>query len=272
MSLTKRIIPCLDINNGRVVKGTQFINLKDAGNPIELAKFYDKEGADELLFLDITASSNKRNILIDLVEKTGDQVFIPFTVGGGLRTIKDIREILRAGADKVSLNTAAVKKPRFIKEAAKIFGSQCIVVSIDAKRVIINSSNKKIKKEIKTEQDISFWWEVYINGGRTPTKMDAIKWAEKVEKLGAGEILITSMDKDGVKKGYDIELTRTLSDRLNIPIIASGGAGNPTHIVDVFKKGKADAALATSIFHYKEYSIKLIKDFCIKNGIPMRVN
>ncbi len=271
MPLTKRIIPCLDVTNNRVVKGTKFIDIKDAGDAIELARFYDEEGADELIFLDITASSDKRKILRELVEKTGEQVFIPFTVGGGLRTIKDIKEILRAGADKVSLNTAAVQNSELIIEGAKIFGSQCVVTAIDAKRVYV-ASPEKVQNRVVVEIGNQYcWWEVYINGGRTPTGKDAILWGEEVANLGSGEILLTSMDCDGTKKGYDLELTNAFSKRLDIPIIASGGAGNPQHIIDSFKIGKADAALAASIFHYNEYPIKMVKKECIKAGVPMRM-
>lgn len=259
------------MTRGRVVKGTKFINLRDAGDAVELGAFYDEQGADELVFLDITASSDKRKILIDLVERTGELVFIPFTVGGGLRTSTDIKEILRAGADKVSLNTAAVEKPIIIKEGAKIFGSQCILTAIDAKRVYVESPEvAKDRIVIKVGENFC-WWEVYIHGGRTPTGKDAILWGEKAQNLGSGEILLTSMDCDGVKEGFDLELTRTFSERLDVPIIASGGAGNPQHIVDAFKIGKADAALAASIFHYGEYSIEVVKIECQKQGIPMRL-
>jgi cyclase len=272
MVLTKRIIPCLDVTDGRVVKGTKFVDLRDAGDAVELGAYYDKQGADELVFLDITASSDKRKILIDLVEKTGEKVFIPFTVGGGLRTVKDIKEILRAGADKISLNTAAVKNPNLIAEGAKIFGSQCIVTAIDAKRIYIDSpENVGEYNIIKLDNERYCWWEVYINGGRTPTGKDAILWGEEVTSLGSGEILLTSMDADGTKNGYDLELTRAFSQRLNVPIIASGGAGHPRHFIEVFKKGKADAALAASIFHYNEYSIKKVKMECHKAGLPMRI-
>ncbi len=271
MVLTKRIIPCLDVIQGKVVKGTKFINLKDVGDAVELAKLYDEQGADELVFLDITASSDKRKIIIDLVEKTGDQVFIPFTVGGGLRTVKDIKEILRAGADKISLNTAAVQNPDLIKEGAKIFGSQCIVTAIDAKRVYVNSSPEAKNKILIEVNNKLCWWEVYINGGRTPTGRDAILWGKEATNLGSGEILLTSMDCDGTKNGYDLELTRIFSKKLDVPIIASGGAGNPQHIIDVFKLGKADAALAASIFHYNEYSIEFVKNECKKAGISMRL-
>ena len=271
MVLTKRIIPCLDVTNGRVVKGTKFLNLRDAGDAVELGRFYDDQGADELVFLDITASSDKRKILINLVERTGEQVFIPLTVGGGLRTVKDIKEILRAGADIVSLNTAAVKNPQLISDSSKIFGSQCIVTAIDAKRVYVNSP-ENVKDKVVVQVDDKFcWWEVYIHGGRTPTGKDAMLWGEKTTELGSGEILLTSMDMDGVKKGYDLKLTQTFSERLSVPIIASGGAGNPQHIIDAFKIGKADAALAASIFHFNEYPIKNVKLECKKAGVPMRI-
>jgi len=271
MPLTKRIIPCLDVTEGRVVKGTRFINLKDAGDAVELGAFYDEQGADELVFLDITASSDKRKILIELVERTGEQVFIPYTVGGGLRTVEDIKEILRAGADKISLNTAAVQNPEIISESSKIFGAQCIVTAIDAKRIYVDTP-EATKENIVTKVEEGYcWWEVYIHGGRTPTGKDAILWGEQATKLGSGEILLTSMDCDGTKRGYDIELTRAFSERLDVPIIASGGAGNPQHIIEVFKLGKADAALAASIFHYDEYPIKEVKQESQKAGIPMRL-
>jgi len=250
--LAKRIIPCLDVKDGRVVKGVNFVDLKDAGDPVENAVVYDREGADELVFLDITASYEKRKTIIELVNRTGETVFMPFTVGGGISTIEAIRELLNAGCDKVSINTAAVEKPDFIKESAKRFGSQCIVVAIDAKR--------KDKG-----------WEVYIHGGRTPTGLDAIGWAETAESKGAGEILLTSMDRDGTKAGYDIELTRTISEKVNIPIIASGGCGSLEHIYQVLTEGKADAALAASIFHYKEISIKKVKEYLKKRGVPVRL-
>ena len=253
------------------MKGTKFINLRDAGDAIELGAFYDEQGADELVFLDITASSDKRKILIDLVERTGEQVFIPFTVGGGLRTAEDIKEILRAGADKISLNTAAVQNPDLITEGVKIFGSQCIVTAIDAKRVYVDTP-EKVKDNVVVKVDGGFcWWEVYIHGGRTPTGKDAILWGQEATKLGSGEILLTSMDCDGTKNGYDLELTRTFSESLDVPIIASGGAGNPQHIIDSFKIGKADAALAASIFHYNEYPIEVVKQECKKAGIAMRL-
>jgi len=256
--LAKRIIPCLDVKDGRVVKGTNFLNLKDAGDPVEIAALYDKEGADELTFLDITASYENRDIILDIVKKTAEQVFMPLTVGGGIRNIDDIRRLLNAGADKVSINTAAVKDLEFVTKASRRFGSQCIVVAIDAKRVKGNVTNAR--------------WEVYIHGGRTPTGLDAVTWAKEVEAKGAGEILLTSMDCDGTKDGFDIELNRTISEAVNIPIIASGGAGKLEHFFDVFTKGKADAALAASIFHYREISIQQVKEYLIKKGINMRIN
>lgn len=275
MPLTKRIIPCLDVTiiSGvpKVVKGIKFLDLKDAGDAVELAKFYDSQGADELVFLDITASSDKRKIIVDFVERTGEEVFIPFTVGGGLRTTQDIKEILRAGADKISLNTAAVKNPSLITEGAKVFGSQCIVTAIDAKRVYVDSPEDAKQNVVAQVGEKYCWWEVYIHGGRTPTGKDAILWGEEATKLGSGEILLTSMDCDGTKDGYDLELTNNFSERLDVPIIASGGAGNPQHIIDAFKLGKADAALAASIFHYNEYPIKVVKDECKKAGISMRL-
>jgi cyclase len=252
--LTKRIIPCLDVKDGRVVKGTQFLNLKDAGDPVEVAKEYDRQGADELTFLDITASHEKRGIILDVVRRTAEDVFMPLTVGGGISTTEDIRELLNAGADKVSINTAAIKNPEFVRKAAAIFGSQCIVVAIDAKRA--------------TSKDAK--WEVYTHGGRNATGIDALEWALKMEACGAGEILLTSMDCDGTKNGFDIELTRTISDALSIPVIASGGVGTPEHIYDGFEKGRADAALAASIFHYKEYTINEVKGYLSERGIPVR--
>lgn len=249
--LTKRIIPCLDVKNGQVVKGTSFVDLKYAGNPVKLARKYYNDGADELVFLDITASYEKRKIMIELVEKVAKEIFIPFTVGGGISTIDDMRDLLNAGADKVSINTAAVQNPRLIKEASEKFGSQCIVVAIDAKRV-------------------SNTWKVFVKGGRQATGLNAIEWAKKAEKLGAGEILLTSMDKDGTKEGYDIELTKKISESVNIPVIASGGAGSLSSIAKVLKEGKADAALAASIFHYGKYSITQVKKFLLKNSVEAR--
>jgi len=256
--LAKRIIPCLDVKDGRVVKGTRFLSLKDAGDPVEIAALYDKEGADELTFLDITASHEKRDIIIEVVQKTAEQVFIPFTVGGGIRTVDDIRRLLKAGADKVSINTAAVKDPDFVTNASRRFGSQCIVVAIDVKRVKDTTDKAK--------------WEVYINGGRTSTGLDAIAWALEVESRGAGEILLTSMDFDGTKNGYDIELNKNISEALSIPIIASGGAGSLDHFYDVFTTGKADAALAASLFHYKEISIGEVKKYLMNKGVHVRID
>ncbi len=251
--LTKRIIPCLDVKDGRVVKGVKFLNLRDAGDPVEVAQFYDKEEADEIVFLDITASFEKRDIMLDVVKRTAETVFMPLTVGGGIRNIEDIRQLLNSGADKVSINTAAVKDAGLVKKASDRFGSQCIVVAIDAKK----SGKGK--------------WEVYINGGRIPTGIDAIKWGRSVEAMGAGEILLTSMDKDGTRDGYDIGLTKRFSEALRIPIIASGGAGTLGHMLDAFKKGKADAALAASIFHYREYSIREAKEYLKKRGVRVRI-
>jgi len=251
--LAKRIIPCLDVDKGRVVKGTKFLDLVDAGDPVLVAEEYDKQRADELTFLDITASSDERDTIIDVVEKTAERVFMPVTVGGGIRTVKDIRNLLNAGADKVSINTAAVFNPDFVKEAAYRFGSQCIVVAIDAKQT---ASDK---------------WEVFTHGGRKSTGIDAIEWAKKMEEFGAGEILLTSMDKDGTKSGYDIPLTSSIAESVNIPVIASGGVGTPEHIMEGLTKGKADAALAASIFHFKEYSIGEVKHFLAENNVPVRM-
>ena len=250
----KRIIPCLDVKNGRVVKGVNFVNLTDAGDPVECPKVYDKAGADELVFLDITASSDARDTVTDMVKKVAECVFIPFTVGGGIRTIADFRKILNAGADKVSVNSSAIKNPELIREAAKKFGSQCVVCAIDAKRKSDNSG-----------------WEVYLNGGRVNTGLDAVEWAKKAEMLGAGEILLTSMDCDGTKSGYDLELTKAVSESVNIPVIASGGAGNMQHFLDAFKDGKADAVLAASLFHFREIEIKDLKEFLKENGESVRL-
>jgi len=252
--LAKRIIPCLDVHAGRVVKGVNFVNLRDAGDPVEIAAVYDKAGADELVFLDITASSDARNIMIDVVRRTAEQVFIPFTVGGGIRTVEDFRVILKEGADKVSVNSAALQRPELISEAAMRFGSQCVVVAIDAKR--------------RSNGD---GWEVYINGGRINTGKDALEWAVQAEKLGAGEILLTSMDCDGTKNGYDIELTRTIASNVKIPVIASGGAGTMEHFYDVLTEGQADAALAASLFHYKELEIRDLKQYLNKRGVEVRM-
>lgn len=251
--LMKRIVPCLDVTGGRVVKGTNFVDLRDAGDPVELAAVYDREGADELVFLDITASHEGRKTVLDMVYRTASEVFIPFTVGGGISTTEDIRAMLSAGADKVSINTAAIKNPRVIAEASERFGSQCIVVAIDARNV---GPNK---------------WEVYIHGGRTPTGIDAVAWAAEVESLGAGEILLTSMDRDGTKDGYDISLTRAIAEEVNIPVIASGGVGNLDHIVEGLTAGGADAALAASIFHFGTYSIAQAKQYLKEHNVPVRI-
>ena len=250
---TKRIIPCLDCKNGRVVKGTNFVDLRDAGDPVEVASMYDKSGADEFVFLDITASSDGRNTTVDLVRKVAEKVFIPFTVGGGIRTVDDFKVLLREGADKISINSAAIMNPQLISEAADKFGSQCVVVAIDAKR----------------RDDGG--WSIYKNGGRVDMHMDAVEWAMKAEKLGCGEILLTSMDCDGTKAGYDIELTRTIAENVSIPVIASGGAGNMEHFYDAFTEGKADAALAASLFHYKELDIMNLKKYLSDKGISMRM-
>ena len=247
----KRIIPCLDVKGGRVVKGMSFVNLVDAGDPVECAKQYDAQGADELVFLDITASSDSRNIVVDMVQRVADTIFIPFTVGGGIRSIDDFNEILRAGADKVSVNSAAIKRPELINEAAEKFGSQCVVVAIDAKR--------------KGDS-----WEVYINGGRVPMGIDAVEWAVECERRGAGEILLTSMDEDGQKQGYDLALTRAVSERVSVPVIASGGAGALRHFYDAFTEGKADAVLAASLFHFGEIPIPKLKEYLDEKGISVR--
>lgn len=249
----KRIIPCLDVKDGRVVKGTSFVNLRDAGDPVECARIYDREGADELVLLDITASSDARNIIVDIVRQVADCVFIPFTVGGGIRTVDDFTAILRAGADKVSVNSAAIHRPEIINEASYKFGSQCVVTAIDAKR----------------REDLS-GWDVFINGGRINTGIDAVKWAVEAEQRGAGEILLTSMDCDGVKNGYDLDLTRAVSENVGIPVIASGGAGNMQHFYDAFIEGKADAVLAASLFHFGEISIGDLKVFLTQKGISVR--
>lgn len=248
----KRIIPCLDLKNGRVVKGTNFVNLRDAGDPVEAAIEYDRQGADELVLLDITASSDARNIMIDIVRRVASSIFIPFTVGGGIRTVEDFTAILRAGADKVSVNSAALKNPRILEEASYKFGSQCVVMAMDAKR--------------RPEGG----WTLYLNGGRVDTGIDALEWAVKAEKLGAGEILLTSMDCDGTKAGYDLELTRAVSEAVGIPVIASGGAGKLEHFTDAFTQGKADAVLAASLFHFREIAIPDLKTYLAENGISVR--
>ncbi len=265
--LTKRIIPCLDVKDGRVVKGVHFKNLRDAGSPVELAEVYDEQGADELVFLDISASHEGRKTMVKVVEATADRVFIPLTVGGGISEISDIRRILKAGADKVAINTAAVKNPEIIREGAKKFGSQCIVSAIDAKRVYREKEGRNI---VETPQG-KCWFEVYIYGGRKGTGIDAIEWAKQVEELGAGEILLTSMDADGTKQGYDIELTKAISESVSIPVIASGGAGEKEHFYDAFAKAKADAALAASVFHYGKFSIREVKEYLRSKGIPVRL-
>lgn len=265
--LTKRIIPCLDVKDGRVVKGVHFKNLRDAGSPVELAELYDEQGADELVFLDISASHEGRKTMVKVVEATADRVFIPLTVGGGISEIADIRRILKAGADKVAINTAGVKNPDILKEGAKKFGSQCIVSAIDAKRVYSEDESKNL---VDTPQG-RCWFEVYIYGGRKGTGIDAIEWAKRVEELGAGEILLTSMDADGTKEGYDIELTRAISESVSIPVIASGGAGEMEHFYQAFAKGKADAALAASVFHYGKFSIVEVKEYLRSRGIPVRL-
>ena len=254
--LAKRVIPCLDVDRGRVVKGTNFLNLRDAGDPVAVAARYEQEGADELVFLDITASHEDREIMIDVVQRTAEQVFMPLTVGGGIRTIEDIRALLNAGSDKVSINSAACRNPEFVQQAAKRFGSQCIVVNIDPKRV---------------RKDGQVVWEVHINGGRIPTGLEAVAWAREVEQLGAGEIVLTSMDRDGTKDGYDLEITAAVSQAVSIPVVASGGAGRPEHLADAVQIGKADAAVAASIFHFGEYTIQETKRLMASRGIPVRL-
>ncbi|WP_290697286.1 imidazole glycerol phosphate synthase subunit HisF [Amphritea sp.] len=257
MALAKRIIPCLDVENGRVVKGVQFLDIRDAGDPVEVAKRYDEQGADEITFLDITATHEGRDTMVHTVERMASQVFIPLTVGGGIRTVDDIRTMLNAGADKVSINSAAVFNPDFVREAADKFGSQCIVVAIDAKKVSAPGETDK--------------WEIFTHGGRKPTGIDAVEWAKKMVELGAGEILLTSMDQDGVKNGYDLGVTRAISDAVNVPIIASGGVGNLDHLVEGCIEGKADAVLAASIFHFNEYTIPEAKQYMKERGIEVRL-
>lgn len=252
MTLSKRIIPCLDVTNGRVVKGVNFVDLQDAGDPVEIAKNYNEQGADELTFLDITASSDDRDLILDIIESVAKQIFIPLTVGGGVRSVNDIRRLLNAGADKVSINTSAILNPELVREASNRFGSQCIVVAIDAKKV--------------DDQ-----WEIFTHGGRNKTGIDAIEWAKKMVDYGAGELLITSMDRDGTKSGFDLELTQLISDSVEVPIIASGGVGNLSHLVDGVKFGKADAVLAASIFHFGEFSIRDAKDYMKKNDVEVRL-
>lgn len=251
---TKRIIPCLDVHGGRVVKGVNFVNLRDAGDPVEIAAAYDRAGADELVFLDITASSDARNTVVDMVRKVAEKVFIPFTVGGGIRTVDDFKVLLREGADKISINSAAINRPELISEAAEKFGSQCVVVAIDARR-----------------REDGNGWNIYKNGGRIDTGIDAVEWADRVCRMGAGEILLTSMDCDGTKNGYDIELTRTIAETVPVPVIASGGAGNMEHFYDALTEGKADAALAASLFHYKELEISEVKKYLREKGVSVRL-
>lgn len=250
--LAKRIIPCLDVDAGRVVKGVKFVELRDAGDPVEVARLYDREGADELCFLDITASHEGREIILEVVARTADQVFMPLTVGGGINRIEDIRKLLRAGADKVSINSGAVARPEFVREAAEVFGSQCIVVAIDAKRA-------------------GGGWEVYTHGGRRPTGIDVLEWAGRMVGYGAGEILLTSMDRDGTKQGYDLELTRAVAESVAVPVIASGGVGHPAHIYEALTKAQASAALAASIFHYREYTIAECKAYLKERGVAVRM-
>lgn len=256
MALAKRIIPCLDVDNGRVVKGVKFVEIRDAGDPVEIAKRYDEQGADEITFLDITASHEDRDTMVHVVEEIASQVFIPLTVGGGIRALEDIRRMLNAGADKVTINTAAVNNPELVREAAEKFGSQCIVVAIDAKKVSLPGEPNR--------------WEIFTHGGRKQTGLDAIEWAKKMVDLGAGEILLTSMDRDGTKIGFDLELTRGISDAVTVPVIASGGVGNLEHLAEGVLKGKADAVLAASIFHFGEYTVQEAKDFMTAKGIEMR--
>ncbi len=254
--LAKRVIPCLDVDQGRVVKGTRFVDLRDAGDPVEVAARYEAEGADELVFLDITASHEGREILLDVVRRTAEVCFMPLTVGGGIRTLEDIRELLRAGCDKVSINSAACKDPEFVRQAARRFGSQCIVVAIDPKRVRRNGRTM---------------WEVHIHGGRTPTGLEATAWAREVERLGAGEILLTSMDADGTQNGYDLEMTRAVRETVRIPVIASGGAGRPEHLAEAILQGGADAVLAAGMFHFRQYTIREVKQYMHSRGIPVRL-
>jgi imidazole glycerol-phosphate synthase subunit HisF len=254
--LATRIIPCLDVHQGRVVKGTNFVNLRDAGDPVAIAARYEREGADELVFLDITASHEDREIMLDVVRRTAEQIFMPLTVGGGIRTLEDIRSLLHAGCDKVSINSTACKNPDFVRQASQKFGAQCIVVNIDPKRV---------------QKDGQEFWEVHINGGRLPTGLEAVAWAREVERLGAGEIVLTSMDRDGTKDGYDLEITAAVSQAVEIPVVASGGAGCPQHLADAVLKGRASAVLAASIFHFGEYSIAETKQLMASQGIPVRI-
>ncbi|HYB19444.1 MAG TPA: imidazole glycerol phosphate synthase subunit HisF [Thermodesulfobacteriota bacterium] len=278
--LAKRIIPCLDVKDGRVVKGINFIDLRDAGDPVENARVYDEQGADELTYLDITASAERRKIILEVVRRTAEEVFMPLTVGGGIRALEDIRELLQAGADKVSLNTAAVQNPDFVRRSSEKFGSQCIVVAIDAKRRPGKEGSWVLADEIAcqgNDDDLEslsgkISWEVFIHGGRTPTGIDALEWAKKVESWGAGEILLTSMDRDGTKEGYDIPLTRTFSESLTIPVIASGGAGTMEHLLEALVQGRASAVLAASIFHFREHTVKEVKQYLKERGVAVREN
>lgn len=271
--LAKRIIPCLDIDKGRVVKGVNFVNIRDAGDAVDNAKFYDEEGADELVFLDITATHEGRDTTLDMVKKVAECVFIPFTVGGGIRTVDDMRIMLHAGADKIGINSAAVKNPELITDGAELFGSQCIVVAIDSKGIDVGADpcvcpSEDIPAEIRIDENSK--WEVYVHGGRKPTGIDTVKWAREVQKRGGGEILLTSMDGDGTKDGYDIAVTKAVADAVDIPVIASGGCGNLKHISDVFEQTECSAALAASIFHFREYSMKEVKDYLKKQNINIR--
>jgi len=278
--LAKRVIPCLDVKDGRVVKGINFVQLRDAGDPVENARAYDEQGADELTFLDITASAERRKIILEVVRRTAEEVFMLLTVGGGIRSLEDIRELLRAGADKVSINTAAVENVDLVREASEKFGSQCIVVAIDAKRRPAEEGLWPLADQVALQGNGSevaepaqrLSWEVYIHGGRTPTGLDALEWARKTERNGAGEILLTSMDRDGTKEGYDIPLTRVISDALSIPIIASGGAGTFEHLRQALVQGRADAVLAASIFHYREHTVREVKEYLRKGGLRVRLD
>ncbi|OGA52103.1 MAG: imidazole glycerol phosphate synthase subunit HisF [Betaproteobacteria bacterium RIFCSPLOWO2_12_FULL_62_58] len=265
MGLAKRVIPCLDVTAGRVVKGVKFVGLRDAGDPVEIARRYDEQGADEVTFLDITASSDGRDLILHIVERVAAQVFIPLTVGGGVRSVDDVRRLLNAGADKVSINTAAVQNPQLVADATDRYGSQCIVVAVDAKRVA------GPRFPISGAGDRALRWEVFTHGGRRPTGLDALEWGRKMQRFGAGEILLTSMDRDGTRNGFDLELTRAFSDALDIPVIASGGVGSLDHLVDGIVKGRADAVLAASIFHYGEYTVREAKDYMARHGIEVRL-
>ncbi|MBM11553.1 MAG: imidazole glycerol phosphate synthase subunit HisF [Chloroflexi bacterium] len=267
--LTKRIIPCLDVDGGRVVKGVSFVELRDAGDPAELAAFYDQQGGDELVFLDITASSNSRDTMVDVVQRVSEQVFIPLTVGGGIRSVEDVRRMLKAGADKVSLNTAAVNGPDLVAQGAAAFGNQCIVVAIDAKRAVAGEETPT-PEDASLAMDATSGWQVYTHGGRTPTGLDAVKWAVRVVELGAGEILLTSMDEDGQLAGYDLALTRAISEAVPVPVIASGGAGELEHLYQALDEGKADAVLAASIFHFGTFTIDQAKAYLKSKGVPVR--